>query len=319
LVSDYGADGLRLDTAKHVRQSFYPAFLQSAGVFATAEILDGRANYTGDYTNYIDSVLNYPQFYILQQAFGYVGGNMSALVQNFKDTTEYFKNGAMSTVSFSENQDNPRLPSFIKDPVLIKNIITWTFGNDGVPVLYYGQEASYSGTDDPYNREALWFTSYSTEVSLYQYVTYLNKARKLALADSTSNFATTAATIAASTNEHIALSKYPMLTVLTNLGNASATTPWSIPNNGYKAGTQVVDITTCTGYTVANNGSLQVNFVAGAPMVLLPTTVLNSTSVCGSMATKGGSSSSKSGAFRSQAVAGLVALVAGALASFVLL
>lgn len=60
----------------------------------------------------------------------------------------------MSTVSFSENHDNPRLPSIISDPTLVKSCITWSFVNDGVPVLYYGQEASYNGGNDPMNREA---------------------------------------------------------------------------------------------------------------------------------------------------------------------
>ena len=80
---------------------------------------------------------------------------MSVLVQSFKDTQTYFKNGGLgTTVSFSENHDNARLPSMIPDPVLVKNIISWTFVGDGIPVLYYGQEASYSGGNDPMNREA---------------------------------------------------------------------------------------------------------------------------------------------------------------------
>ena len=59
LVTTYHVDGLRIDTAKHIRQSFYPDFLKSAGVMAVAEILDTRANYTGAYTSerfsYLDS------------------------------------------------------------------------------------------------------------------------------------------------------------------------------------------------------------------------------------------------------------------------
>jgi len=41
LVTKYGIDGLRLDTAKHIRQSFWPKFVKSAGIFAIGEILDG--------------------------------------------------------------------------------------------------------------------------------------------------------------------------------------------------------------------------------------------------------------------------------------
>jgi alpha-amylase len=41
LVETYGVDGLRLDTVKHIRKSFWPQFCKSAGVFAIGEVLDG--------------------------------------------------------------------------------------------------------------------------------------------------------------------------------------------------------------------------------------------------------------------------------------
>jgi len=41
LVETYAADGLRLDTAKHIRKSFWPGFIQAAGVYAIGEVLDG--------------------------------------------------------------------------------------------------------------------------------------------------------------------------------------------------------------------------------------------------------------------------------------
>jgi len=243
--------------------------------------------------------------------------NMSALLQSFKDTQTYFKNGAFSTLSFSENHDNARLPSIISDPVLIKNIITWTFAGDGIPTWYYGQEASYSGGDDPYNREALWFTSYSTSVSLYSHAAALNEARRLAFADKSSKYGSTAASIAASSNSAIAVSKAPMLTVLTNAGNSSNAN-WNIPSTGYKAGTQLVDMVSasCNVVTVASDGSIAVTFNAGNPQVYLPTTIINSTGTCGSKAQHTGTSS---GAFTITAFNGVIAVVAVAMASFALL
>jgi alpha-amylase len=41
LVETYAVDGLRLDTAKHIRKSFWPGFVQAAGVYAIGEVLDG--------------------------------------------------------------------------------------------------------------------------------------------------------------------------------------------------------------------------------------------------------------------------------------
>ena len=34
------------------------------------------------------------------------------------------------------------------------NAMTWVFVQDGVPILYYGQEQGYAGGNDPNNREA---------------------------------------------------------------------------------------------------------------------------------------------------------------------
>jgi len=38
LVSDYGIDGLRIDTLKHVRKDFWPDFASSAGVYTVGEV-----------------------------------------------------------------------------------------------------------------------------------------------------------------------------------------------------------------------------------------------------------------------------------------
>jgi alpha-amylase len=46
LVSNYSIDGLRLDTVKHVRKSFWPGFCKAAGVFSLGEVWDGDPAYT---------------------------------------------------------------------------------------------------------------------------------------------------------------------------------------------------------------------------------------------------------------------------------
>ncbi|KAG8996471.1 hypothetical protein FRB94_008267 [Tulasnella sp. JGI-2019a] len=315
LIKTYGVDGLRLDTVKHIRQSFYPGFLSSiGGLYSLGEVLDGLANYTGAYTNYVDAVFNYPQYYVLTSTFANSTGKMSDLVQSFNDTQTYFKNGAMSTGAFSENQDNPRLPALISDKVQIQNIIAWTFGGDGIPITYYGQEAGYSGGEDPQNREALWFTSYSTSVLNYQFITLLNAARRMAM-KANSAFITSPAVIAGSSNNAIALAKFPLLTVLTNAGNASAVTSFTVSSgSGHKSGVTLVNILAsgCDATTVAKDGSLTVNFTGGLPKVYLPTTALNATGPCGKLATSG-STSKDSGAIQAgRAYGGLVFAVVGA-------
>lgn len=34
------------------------------------------------------------------------------------------------------------------------NAMTWVFVQDGIPIMYYGQEQGYAGGNDPNNREA---------------------------------------------------------------------------------------------------------------------------------------------------------------------
>jgi alpha-amylase len=41
IVKKYSIDGIRIDTAKHVRKSFWPGFVKASGVFAMGEVLDG--------------------------------------------------------------------------------------------------------------------------------------------------------------------------------------------------------------------------------------------------------------------------------------
>lgn len=50
LVGNYSADGVRIDTVKHVRKDFWPGFASSAGVFTIGEVLDGDVNYVSPYT-----------------------------------------------------------------------------------------------------------------------------------------------------------------------------------------------------------------------------------------------------------------------------
>lgn len=37
---------------------------------------------------------------------------------------------------------------------LVMNAMSWPFIQDGIPILYYGQEQGYTGGNDPANREA---------------------------------------------------------------------------------------------------------------------------------------------------------------------
>ncbi|KAE9390249.1 hypothetical protein BT96DRAFT_946261 [Gymnopus androsaceus JB14] len=83
LAQSYGADGLRIDTAKHIRQDFWPGFVSSVGVYSAGEILIGNVTYAAPYTDVLDSVLDYPTYYAAYDAFtNGTSGNISAICGN---------------------------------------------------------------------------------------------------------------------------------------------------------------------------------------------------------------------------------------------
>jgi hypothetical protein len=52
---------------------------------------------------------------------------------------------------------------------------------DGIPIIYNGQEQHYSGAGVPNNREDLWRSAYSTSSTLYTYIKRINAIRAWAL------------------------------------------------------------------------------------------------------------------------------------------
>lgn len=45
LVHEYSVDGLRVDTLKHVRKTFWPDYERAAGVWCTGEVLHGGKSF----------------------------------------------------------------------------------------------------------------------------------------------------------------------------------------------------------------------------------------------------------------------------------
>ncbi|TBU38203.1 alpha-amylase [Dichomitus squalens] len=284
LVTTYSIDGLRVDTVRHIRQDFWPGFADAAGVFILGEVQHPNTSYVADYTHKVDGVLDYPTWYSLVPAFTNTSGNITDLARKVWEAQAQYKTGELLVGSFLENHDNPRLPSFIQDNALIKNAITWPFMNDGIPILYQGQEQTYAGGDDPENREALWLSQYIQQRPLVTHVKILNSARRAAMAYN-ANFLKTPATLFAVSQKTLAISKPPLLTLLTNVGSSS-TPNWNVPDAGYKPGETLVDVLTCNTITVDKNGGVIVAGHAGNPQVLLPASALSPKgTMCSNIAT----------------------------------
>ncbi|KAK0475231.1 glycoside hydrolase family 13 protein [Armillaria novae-zelandiae] len=267
LVLEYNIDGLRISAARYIRQSFWRDFTGASGVFTMGEILSDNVSYTSDYTQVLDAVLDYPTWFTLVEAFSGAEGNFDGLTRTVLESQEKYASGLCMTGSFVENYDQPRFPSFIEDHSLIKNAITWPFIHDGIPIVYYGQEQGFQGGPVPSNHESYWSSDYHVyQKPLVQQITDLNAARKLAIS-SKRNFLT-----------YPAISKPPLLALLTNVGNSSTAT-WTIPGDAslFLKGQTLIDVLTCQSYNVDPvTGSLTVESRYGLPQVILPAQYLDS-------------------------------------------
>ncbi|KAH9922384.1 glycoside hydrolase superfamily [Fomitopsis serialis] len=262
LVKTYGIDGLRIDTVKHIRKDFWPAFAQSAGVWSIGEVLDGDIAYVANYTQVLDAVLDYPNFYPLTRGFQNSSGDLSQLAASVREEQQAYRLGTFMTGAFLENQDNPRFASLTTDQ------------SDGVPILYYGQEQGYAGGDDPYNREALWLSGYEEDKPLVMHVRVLNAARKAAIAWNNASFLSTPLDFPVASTSQLAVSKSPLLALLANTGQSSSPS-WSVPSTNYTKGEELIDVLSCVTTKVGSAGAVAWTGSSGMPAVLLPTSVFN--------------------------------------------
>lgn len=120
-------DGLRIDTVKHVQQSFWPGYNKAAGVYCIGEVFDGDPAYTCPYQNYLDGVLNYPmyvyananstfadfyRYYPLLNAFESSSGSISNLYNMINSVASDCADPTLLG-NFIENHDNPRFASYV--------------------------------------------------------------------------------------------------------------------------------------------------------------------------------------------------------------
>ena len=144
LVETYAVDGLRLDTVKHIRKSFWQQFCKSSGVFAIGEVLDGGLEYTsflfisdpsyvGAYQNFIPGLLDYVTYFPTLRALTTTGqmnqlyDNLVQLPQKFVDVTLLGR--------FIENHDQPRFAGLTNDTGLRQSAFVFNILSDAIPIV----------------------------------------------------------------------------------------------------------------------------------------------------------------------------------------
>ncbi|KAI3110421.1 CAZyme family GH13 [Penicillium roqueforti] len=284
LVSNYSIDGLRVDTVRHVQKDFWPGYNKAAGVYCVGEVFDGDADYTCPYQEVMDGVLNYPIYYPLLNAFQSTSGSMTDLYNMINTVKSTCKDSTLLG-SFVENHDNPRFASVTDDIALAKNAVTFTIMADGIPIVYAGQEQHYNGGEDPANREAVWLSGFNTDSELYKLIATANAARNQAIAKST-NYTIYQNYPIYKDDTTIAMRKGfdggQIITVLSNLGAGGAEYSASIPDTGFAAGEELTEVVSCASVTAGDSGEVSVAMAGGEPRILLPTSLLEGSTLCSS-------------------------------------
>ncbi|KAG9318337.1 alpha-amylase [Chiua virens] len=282
--------------AKHVNIDFWPGFCAAAGVFCIGEIygsdVDGAAMFQGP--NALDSVLNYPIYDALVNAFTIPGPqNMSALTDVIAQSQQKYKDLGLLG-NFVENQDNPRWQNLSVDPQSLYNAMIFNFMSDGIPIVYYGQEQGFSGGSDPWNREPLWPSGYANTTT-YQLITTLNQVMVTVCKNCSlltppqfrnflvnhTSWVNSSMQVLTFSNDSIAFQKGDVVSVLTNVGSPPRNASIAV-YTPYPAETPLMNILNCAQWPVGSNGTIDVEYTkGGVPIILVPIDKLKGTGLCG--------------------------------------
>ena len=179
IIQQSNVDGLRVDTAKHVPKWFLKDFDTAVNTFTIGEIFHGDPVYVGDYSNYLDAVLDFPMYYTMRDVFA-KDGSMNLIKERYTQDSRY-KNPNLNG-TFLDNHDVKRFlneatgkpgASSDKWPQL-KAALGFLLTSRGIPIVYQGTEQGFNGGDDPANREDMKF---DTNNELYKYIAKVNAIR----------------------------------------------------------------------------------------------------------------------------------------------
>jgi glycosidase len=181
---DFGVDGFRIDTVKHVNiefwQKFIPEILGEADkvgnddFFAFGEVYDGNPAYMSQFTTAgkLQATLD---FGFQQQGDDFAKGKSAAVLADFFAKDDWYTDtdsNAYQLPTFLGNHDMGRVAMFLKDAsaneaellkrVKLADSLMYTVR--GNPVTYYGDEQGFIGTGgDQLAREDM----FASEVDIY--------------------------------------------------------------------------------------------------------------------------------------------------------
>ncbi|MBG6218172.1 glycosidase [Arthrobacter sp. CAN_A6] len=181
-IADFGVDGFRIDTMKHVDDEFWKTFGPEVLTFAQeqgkdeffmfGEVFDTSKAFTSQFTtrNRMQSVLDFP-FQAAARGYASQGAPASSLESFFAGDDWYTDadSNAYSLPTFLGNHDMGRIGSFIaadnpaaaEDELLARDTLAHElmYFSRGNPVIYYGDEQGFTGPGGDQNARQTMFAS----------------------------------------------------------------------------------------------------------------------------------------------------------------
>ncbi|MGW2728194.1 pullulanase-type alpha-1,6-glucosidase [Streptomyces sp. NPDC001494] len=181
-VGDYGIDGFRIDTVKHVDMDFWTQWATALDAYAAAhgrknffmfgEVYSADTSVTSPYVTQgrLDATLDFP-FQDAARAYASQGGSARKLASVFGDDYKYTtdKANAYEQVTFLGNHDMGRIGYFLKQDnpkatdaeILKKDKLAneLMFLSRGNPVVYYGDEQGFTGSGGDKDARQTMFAS----------------------------------------------------------------------------------------------------------------------------------------------------------------
>ncbi|MFF7755525.1 pullulanase-type alpha-1,6-glucosidase [Streptomyces sp. NPDC007971] len=181
-VEDYGVDGFRIDTVKHVNMEFWTQWATALDRYAAAhgrknffmfgEVYSADTSVTSPYVTQgrLDATLDFP-FQDAARAYASQGGSAQRLASVFGDDYTYTtdKANAYEQVTFLGNHDMGRIGYFLKQDnpkatdaeILKKDRLAneLMFLSRGNPAVYYGDEQGFTGSGGDKDARQTMFAS----------------------------------------------------------------------------------------------------------------------------------------------------------------
>mmetsp|Transcript_8082 Transcript_8082/g.25367 ORF Transcript_8082/g.25367 Transcript_8082/m.25367 type:complete len:483 (+) Transcript_8082:2-1450(+) len=263
LVQEYGADGVRIDTVPEVNTDFWTQFQKSAGVFGIGEVFNGDPSYVAKFQGPLDATLSYPLFFTMRNVFG-SQQSMYQLQSMLQQYQQAFSDPSVLG-TFLDNHDNARFLHNQGDHTLYMNALLFTLFTQGIPVVYYGSEAGFSGGNDPANRESLWSAGFDTSGDLFKFIAKaiaLRKQQRVWEEGQVQRYAD---------DNFYAFTRGQLFVATTNVGSHGSDVSRPITYHPYAEGTKLCELLRDPSDCVTvSGGKFQVTLTQGLPKLYAP-------------------------------------------------